>query len=330
MEKVNFKDVIARSPFIYIIGVAGDSGSGKTTFTESIRQVFGPLFVSSITLDDYHLFDRKERKELGITPLNPKANNIAKLEEDISRLKQGLPIDKPVYDHLTGSFKDSVPFIPTRIIILEGLHTLFTPKLRSLIDIGIYVDPKKEVKTLWKTERDSTKRGYSIAELEKEIIEREPDYISYILPQREWADVIISISNTDFPTPRGNPEKIYRVTLCQTKSEECIREIELSIDLFSFLAFYEMDFLLMFRTTTFANKLMGSLTLDGSLRLDAVLKLEHYLEKQTRVRPINLFFGKNVLSATDIIKLILSWRIINRRIFIEYGDVCLLSDTGQY
>jgi len=57
------------------------------------------------------------------------------------------------------------------------------------------------------------------------------------------------------------------------------------------------------------------------------MKLEHYLEEQTRVRPIKLFSEKKVLTATDIIKLILSWRIINRRIFIEYGDVCLLSDT---
>ncbi len=72
---------------------------------------------------------------------------------------------------------------------------------------------------------------------------------------------------------------------------------------------------------------MGGLTLDGSLRLEAVMKLEHYLEEQTRVRPIKLFSEKKVLTATDIIKLILSWRIINRRIFIEYGDVCLLSDT---
>ncbi len=134
MEKINFKDVIARSPFIYIIGVAGDSGSGKTTFTESIRQVFGPLFVSSITLDDYHLFDRIERRERGITPLNPEANNLSGLEEDIKRLKSGLTINKPVYDHSTGSFRDAIPFNPTKIIILEGLHTLFTPKLRSQTD----------------------------------------------------------------------------------------------------------------------------------------------------------------------------------------------------
>ena len=60
----NFKEIIAHSPVIFTIGVAGDSGSGKTTFTNAIRQIFGPDLVSTITLDDYHRYDREERKDL--------------------------------------------------------------------------------------------------------------------------------------------------------------------------------------------------------------------------------------------------------------------------
>ncbi len=71
MHHPNFKDTIAASPYIFTIGVAGDSGSGKTTFTQGIRKIFGSDLVSTITLDDYHALDRKEREEQGFTALHP-------------------------------------------------------------------------------------------------------------------------------------------------------------------------------------------------------------------------------------------------------------------
>ena len=72
---VNFKSVISSSPFIFTIGVAGDSGSGKTTFTRGLREIFGESLVSTITLDDYHTLGREERHLRGITPLAPEAND---------------------------------------------------------------------------------------------------------------------------------------------------------------------------------------------------------------------------------------------------------------
>ena len=60
----HFKEIIGRSPLVFVIGVAGDSGSGKTTFTNAIRQIFGPDLVATITLDDYHRYNREERKRL--------------------------------------------------------------------------------------------------------------------------------------------------------------------------------------------------------------------------------------------------------------------------
>ena len=124
----HFKDIIARSPLVFVIGVAGDSGSGKTTFTNAIRQIFGPDLVATITLDDYHLYNREERKRLDITPLHPDANNLAQLETDVEWLRDGRAITKPVYNHETGTFDPPVPFASKKIIILEGLHTLFTPR----------------------------------------------------------------------------------------------------------------------------------------------------------------------------------------------------------
>ncbi len=138
----DFRDVIAASPCIFVIGVAGDSGSGKTTFTRGIREIFGDDLVSTITLDDYHLLSREERKRRRITPLSPEANNLAGLERDIARLKSGLPVNKPVYNHETGGIEGPIPFSTKKILILEGLHTLYSPALRALIDFSLFVDPE--------------------------------------------------------------------------------------------------------------------------------------------------------------------------------------------
>ena len=162
------------SPKVFIIGVAGDSGSGKTTFTNAIRQIFGPDMVVTITLDDYHKFDREERHRLNITPLHPDANNLTQLESDVTRLKEGKAIEKPVYNHASGTFDSPVPFPSKKIIILEGLHTLFTPTLRSLVDFSVFVDPDPEVKYEWKRQRDLEQRGYSSADVDDELIHRAP------------------------------------------------------------------------------------------------------------------------------------------------------------
>ena len=78
----------------------------------------------------------------------------------MARLKEGHAITKPVYNHATGTFDPPVPFASKKIIILEGLHTLFTPRLRKLLDFSVFVDPDPEVKYAWKRQRDTG--AYSI------------------------------------------------------------------------------------------------------------------------------------------------------------------------
>src|SRR5512138_3245777 len=151
MYHPNFKDTIAASPYIFTIGVAGDSGSGKTTFTQGIRDIFGAGLVSTITLDDYHTLDREGRRKEGVTPLNPGVNRLDLLERHLIMLRRGVPIEKPVYNHSTGTFDPPVIFRPRKILILEGLHTLFTPTLRKYLDFTLFVDPDREVKYEWKT-----------------------------------------------------------------------------------------------------------------------------------------------------------------------------------
>ena len=122
MNVHTFHDLIRSSSYTYIIGVAGDSGSGKTTFSNAISDIFGSDLVSSITLDDYHIYDREERTRIGITPLKPEANDLDRLARDVKQLKEGKSIYKPVYSHATGTIEEPVLFHPTKFLILEGLH----------------------------------------------------------------------------------------------------------------------------------------------------------------------------------------------------------------
>jgi phosphoribulokinase len=320
MQPPNFKEVIAASPLVFTIGVAGDSGSGKTTFTSAIRKIFGADLVSTITLDDYHIYDRDQRRRHHITPLIPEANDIARLERDLAALKSGQEIHKPVYNHQTGHLDDAVPFQPTKIVILEGLHTLSTPRLRDLLDYTLFVDPVPDIKYEWKILRDTGARGYAQDQVLREMSEREPDYHAYIKPQRQYADAIIRINHSRYGRHLGPEENIYQVTLCQKKLDQAIEQIDLSIDLFCLLSLCDRHFLLEYHPGTFFLQEMGALTFDGVLAVDMVRKLEQSVERQTRVHPIAMSGHGPHVTAGDIVQLILSWRIINRRIFMEQGQ----------
>jgi phosphoribulokinase len=317
MYHPNFKDTIAASPYIFTIGVAGDSGSGKTTFTQGVRDIFGSDLVATITLDDYHRLDREGRRREGLTALNPEANRIDRLEKDLILLRSGVPIEKPVYNHTTGTFDPPVIFRPKKILILEGLHTLFTPALRKYLDFTLFVDPAREVKYDWKLRRDMAKRGYSEDAVMREIAEREPEYERYILPQKEYADAVIGIGYSAYGKALGTERNVYRVTLSQHRMKHTIENIDLSLDLYSILSCSERNFSLEFLTCGQDSQCMGQLIMDGELSEHVVNKLEHSIEEQTRVHPIAIFRHRQYVTAGELAQLILCWRIIHRRIFVE-------------
>jgi phosphoribulokinase len=313
-----FKDTIAASPYIFTIGVAGDSGSGKTTFTRGIREIFGNDLVSTITLDDYHALDRKARAEAGVTALHPKANNLDRLEQDLIRLRRGVPVEKPVYNHATGTFDPPVVFRPGKILILEGLHTFATPILRKYLDFTLFVNPEREVKYDWKIRRDMEKRGYTRGQVMAEIREREPDFIQYVLPQKQYADAVITIGYSAYGRELGTERNVYCTSLAQKKLKQNLENIDLSLDLYSLLSVSERNFSLKFeRGCDYDHCQMGTLIIDGELSEHVVEKLEHSIERQTRVHPIAIFRNRGYVTAGDLAQLIVCWRIIHRRIFLE-------------
>jgi phosphoribulokinase len=317
MQLPNFKDTIAASPYIFTIGVAGDSGSGKTTFTRGVRNIFGEDLVSTITLDDYHSLDRTGRLEAGITPLDPRANRISQLEHDLIQLKRGVPVEKPSYNHATGTFDPPAIFRPKKILILEGLHTLFTETLRKYLDFTLFVNPDPEVKYDWKIQRDMNKRGYTREQVMKEIAEREPEYERYIAPQQEFADAVIGIGYSRYGRDAGRKRNVYRVALVQNRMHQSLGNIDLSLDLYSILSLSERNFALEFETGRKGGQRMGMMIMDGELSEHVVRKLEQNIERQTRVSPISIFKRRQYVTAGDLAQLILCWRIIHKRIFME-------------
>ena len=175
-----------------LLGVVGDSASGKTTLTKGIVNLLGKENVTAICSDDYHKYNRKQRAEMNITALHPDCNYIDIMEQQFTALKQGRPILKPNYNHSTGDFDAPTYVKPTRFVIIEGLLGFHTRVMRDLFDVKVYLDPPEEVRINWKLQRDMSKRGYTRDEVIAALKSREHDTEAFIRPQKRYADITIS------------------------------------------------------------------------------------------------------------------------------------------
>lgn len=181
-----------------MVAITGDSGVGKSTFVEAIRECFP--FDSQLVLetDRYHKWERGHEQWKTITHLNPEANFLERMGDDTYQLKMGQQIQQVDYDHASGRFTspstiDSKPFM-----FLCGLHTLYRRELRAWYDIKVFIDTEESLKRLWKIQRDMKKRGYSFTKCLDIYRQRQEDYRTFILPQKDYADIVIHYST---PTP---------------------------------------------------------------------------------------------------------------------------------
>ena len=101
-----------------ILGVVGDSASGKTTLTRGLVRVLGQEQVSHVCLDDYHRYDRSQRADMGLTPLDPGCNHMDIMGQHLMLLRRGEAIMKPVYRHSDGTFAPPVYLTPGRFLIV--------------------------------------------------------------------------------------------------------------------------------------------------------------------------------------------------------------------
>jgi len=203
-----------------VIGLAADSGCGKSTFMRRVTSTFGgeqcgPLgggfgtpggwetntlvsdMATVICLDDYHLNDREGRKVSGLTALNTAEQKFDLMYEHVKALKDGQSVMKPIYNHVNGTLDEPEKVEPTPVIIIEGLHPFVDERVRELIDFSLYLDISPDVKLNWKIQRDMEERGHSLDSIMASIEARKPDFDAYIEPQKEFSDYVIEVLPTD-------------------------------------------------------------------------------------------------------------------------------------
>ena len=174
-----------------MLAIAGDSGTGKTTITEGLVDALGRERITSVGADDYHRYDREERKGLPFTPLHPECNYIDIMEQHLQHLAMGEPILKPIYNHDTGGLDRPEHVEPRDFVIVEGLLPLHSKASRSCFDISVFLEPPEEIRIAWKLKRDTSKRGYTEEQVREDLKKREPESEEFIRPQRTHADIVV-------------------------------------------------------------------------------------------------------------------------------------------
>jgi phosphoribulokinase len=311
-------DRIKESGRVFVFGIAGDSGSGKTTISRGIRRMLGEDMVCSFSMDDYHSLDRTQRTERNITPLHPDANHLDLLADHLEALRRGESIDKPVYDHSQGVISGTVPFGPAPVVIVEGLHPFYTPRLRQAIDFKIFVDPSRSVKRLWKVRRDVRERGYKPEQVMAEILQREPDYKLFVDIQKIYAEMVVKIQETRFhPTlPQNGPKPAwYSVRLIQQILEQPVSEVDLTIDLSKILRNSEHEFTIAFQRDDYYGKKVGIMTVDGEIHQDMIADLEKKLCSSLSATTVISDRREEYVNAIGLAQLILTWNCIEK---LEY------------
>jgi phosphoribulokinase len=151
----------------------------------------GPDRCTSICVDDYHRYDRSQLRELPLTALHPEANYLDIMEQHLQMLATGQPILKPVYDHRVGAFGRHEYVRPREFVVVEGLFPLFSKLSRACFDVTVFLDPPEALRHRWKIRRDTAQRGYTEAEVRRELDRRETASAAYIRPQRRYADIVV-------------------------------------------------------------------------------------------------------------------------------------------
>lgn len=183
-----------------IIGIAGGTGSGKSTFTNRLRDRFGDN-ITVIYHDNYYKrhddIPFEERKKLNYD--HPDALETDLLIEYIKRLRNGESIECPVYDYTVHNRSDkTVRIDPRKIILIEGILLLADPRLRSLLDIKIYVEADADERILRRILRDVKERGRDIDNIvEQYLTTVKPMHYLYVEPTRATADIVINSGMND-------------------------------------------------------------------------------------------------------------------------------------
>lgn len=183
-----------------IIGIAGGTGSGKSTFTNRLKAEFGDQ-VAVVYHDNYYRrqdeLPFEERKKVNYD--HPDALETDLLIEHLKQLKDGKAIDCPVYDYSQHNRSDKTVHIePKKIILVEGILLLADPRVRELIDIKVFVEADADERILRRIVRDVKERGRDLDNIVQQYLTTvKPMHYLYVEPTKARADIIINSGMND-------------------------------------------------------------------------------------------------------------------------------------
>lgn len=178
-----------------IIGIAGGTGSGKTTVAERLVDELGTESVVLLSQDSYYMDNRHlsmdERERINYD--HPESVDGGLLLQHLRQLRRGEPIDMPQYDFSIHSRMDSaVKVAPKSVIVLEGILLFADPDIREELDIKVFVDTDADVRALRRLMRDIRERGRSVESVCTQYLETvKPMHDAFVEPSKRFADLII-------------------------------------------------------------------------------------------------------------------------------------------
>lgn len=179
----------------FLLGVAGGSGSGKTTVARAILEAVGPDRIAFLEQDSYYrdVAWNDDRTPETYNFDHPEALDTDLFLRHLRELRAGRAVQCPVYDFTTHERTDRTVEIPARpVILLEGLHLLAVPEVRGVLDFKVYVDTDPDVRLIRRLRRDLAERGRETSDVLRQY-ERtvRPMHLEFVEPSKRWADVII-------------------------------------------------------------------------------------------------------------------------------------------
>jgi len=179
---------------VIIVGIAGGTGSGKTTFAQALQAAMGEDCVI-ISQDSYYVAntDLTFEERLKINYDHPDAFEDELLIEHLQMLRRGESIEVPVYNFEIYARTDrTITVHPRRIIIVEGILVLVNPELRKLFDVKVFVDTDADVRVLRRLVRDVQERGRSLESVHAQYLSTvKPMHEAFVEPSKKYADIIV-------------------------------------------------------------------------------------------------------------------------------------------
>jgi len=184
-----------KSPDPLVIGIAGGSGSGKTTVAQGILQRVGVDQIAFLQHDSYYKdlggLAPAQRSEINFD--HPNSLETELLIKHIASLRDGMPVEVPIYDFSTDSRTSQTFTIqPRNVIIVEGILIFTEAALREMFDVKIFVDTDPDLRFIRRLERDISERGRSTESVIKQYLSTvRPMHLEFVEPSKRYADVII-------------------------------------------------------------------------------------------------------------------------------------------